>query len=358
MDRNIISLKTALLGFVCLGAVILSGIALLAMQSRVSDYRAAALERAVMVRAQGVALDLSRTLEQDWSALIAVAGQVEPQNLDAMGVAVDTLAGDRQRISWAGYAGLDGRVAAASGDMLLDADITERLWYQRGLQGDFAGDARNAILLNQLLGGTEEEPIRFLDLSTPVRNAEGDVQGVLALHLNFNWTSAFLAETAATLGIDLFLVSQDGTVIFASDGSVPAQLDLPSMRAARVGVQVSGTEVWPDGETYLTSVIPQVVYGDLPSFGWRLVARIDQQALASPDTTLDEAIFALLAAGAVILLVMTLVFYRMFLAPFQRLAREATQIVEGEMVFPSENHTTREAALLATALVRLQDGDG
>ena len=354
MNNNITSLKTALLGFVTLGAVTFGLVTIVAIHDRLRGFQAVALESAVTVLAQGVALDLARSLERDWSALQAVAESADPRDLDAIALAADVLAGDRQRISWAGYAELDARIAAASGDMLVGADITERLWFQRGLEGPFAGDARDALLLNRLLGGTDEEPIRFLDLSTPVRDAQDRVVGVFALHLNFGWTQTFLAETASVLGIDLFLVSQDGTVTFASDGSGPGRLDLPSMRAARSGVQVSGQEVWPDGQTYLTTVVPQVAYRDLPSFGWRLVARISPEALGDTGATITRWATLLFASGIATLLAMTAVFYRLFLAPLNQLAYDATRIAEGEDIPPTETRSTREAAAISEALVRLQ----
>lgn len=355
MDRGIISLKTALIGFVFLGAVTFGMVTVVAVQDRMSNFQAAALERAVTVRAQGVALDLARTLEQDWTALQAVAENADPQNLEVISTAADVLVGDRQRVSWAGYAGLDALIAAASGSLLVGADISERLWFQRGLQGAFAGDARDALLLNRLIGGTDEEPIRFLDLSTPVHDAQDRVVGVMSLHLNFGWTQAFLAETAAVLGIDLFLVSQDGTVIFASDGTEPGRLDLPSMRAARAGVQVAGEEVWPDGGTYLTTVVPQVTHGDLPSFGWRLVARIAPDAIGITGQTITQWVVVFLMAGIVVLMIMTAVFYRLFLSPLNRLAQDATKLAEGEDIPPTETRSTREAAAISAALVRLQN---
>lgn len=358
MDRSLISLRSALFGFVILGAAAFSAVAMLAVQERIRSFQETALERAVTVRAQGVALDLARTLEQDWAAFQAATTLADFSDLAEIGLAADLLVGERERKSWAGFAGLDGRVAAASGDMLIGADISERSWFQRGLEGPFAGDARNALLLNRLLGGTDEEPIRFLDLSTPVRNASGEAVGVFALHLNFDWTSAFLAETARVLEIDLFLVSHDGTVIFSSDGSSPDRLDLPSMRAAQAGAQVSGREMWPDGREYLTSVVPGIEYGDLPSFGWRLVARILPAAIGDTGHALTEWVLLLLASGFVVLVGMTFVFERLFLKPIRRLASDATRLADEADIPPLETRSTREAAAISSALVRLQGQGG
>lgn len=135
MDRSIISLRAALAGFVALGALVFGVAVTVVVQDRMQGFQAAALERAVTVRAQGVALDLARTLEQDWSALQAVAANADPTNLEALTIAADVLVGDQERVSWAGYAGLDALIAAASGNLLVGADISERLWFQRGLEG-------------------------------------------------------------------------------------------------------------------------------------------------------------------------------------------------------------------------------
>jgi len=72
--------------------------------------------------------------------LRAVAAAADPQDLEAIPVAADVLADTRLRISWAGYATLDARIAAASAGMLVSARAG----------GPFAGDVRDALLLNRL----------------------------------------------------------------------------------------------------------------------------------------------------------------------------------------------------------------
>lgn len=109
----------------------------------------------------------------------------------------------------------------SSNDLLKGVDVSARPWFQRGLGGDLAEDVHEAVLLNQLLGGTEQTPLRFIDLSTNVETPDGQIADVLGFHINFVWAETVRAEMTENLKPDLILVSQNGEVIIATDGSEP-----------------------------------------------------------------------------------------------------------------------------------------
>jgi HAMP domain len=353
-----LSLAAALYGFVCLSALLFGVVTAYLVFDRAQVVQESALAAAVDVRGRHAAFDLARALNQDWQNLKIISEQLALRDPASLRAALDLTVGDGSRVSWAGFAGPDGVVVASSNGILMEADVADRPWFQRGLGGDFAGDVHDAVLLNRILGGTEAEPLRFIDLAIQVIEPDGNVKGVLGFHINFAWAEAYLAAAARSLELDLFLVNQAGDVIVATDSSVVGTPQIPTFRAAAVGVSHSGREVWPDGKTYFTSVVPQVTHGDLPSFGWRLVARISPDAFDGARVDLTRQILKVLASAGLLLLLLTVLFSRMFIRPLEELAGNAQRIADGSDEYPFENRSTAEVAALSAALARLQGRQG
>lgn len=355
---TVLSLAAALYGFVGLSALLFGAVTAYLVFDRTRLVQDAALAEAVEVRGSHAALEFARVLHQDWQNLTIIGERLALRDPASLRAALDLTVGDGSRVSWAGFAGTDGVVAASSNGVLMEADVAARPWFQRGLNGDFAGDVHEAVLLNRILGGTEAEPLRFIDLAAQVVDPDGGVQGVLGFHINFAWAEAYLAETARSLAVDLFLVNLAGDVIIATDESAVAPSDLPVFRAAAAGVAHAGREAWPDGVTYFTTVVPQVGYSDLPSFGWRMVARIAPDVFDAARADLARQIVQVLAAAGLLLLLLTVLFSRMFIRPVGELADNAQRIAAGADDYPLESRSTAELAILSAALATLQGKQG
>jgi hypothetical protein len=299
--------------------------------------------------------DLARTLESEWRHLIRLselAAELDPARLSD--VFTGTI-GDGRRISWIGYADLNGEVIAANNDLLVGQSVIERPWYRNGLTGGFASDVHDAVLLAQLLDTGGSEPLRFIDLSRPVVDANGDPAGVLGMHINEAWLENYLRETADLFNLDLFLINPNGEVSASSTGETPSSADLQILRAAQTGVQSRGSETWPDGRDYYSSLVPEVAYGELPNFGWRMVGRLEASSLDfRTDLVRQGALYAVLA-GIVLSLLAAVLFSRIFITPIASLASSAARIAEGSQEYPHNSSVTREAALLSDALTRLQN---
>lgn len=344
------SLTRAIWGFVVLGAVLAALGSWFVVNERLADFRESALAAAVTTRARGVEIDFARTLHRQWLNARAIADDISQRDPASVRSSLDLVVG--QSVSWAGIATLDGTVMAASGGLLESRNVASRPWFQRGLEGNFAGDVHEAVLLADLLPSTDGEPRRFLDLATPIRDAQGRIESVLGLHLDYGWAREHLRETARALDLDVFLVNRDGAVVMSTDESVGTTLDLPSIRAATTGASLTSVERWPDGTSYLTSVIPQVGYADLPSFGWSLVARINNDAIAA--RSFSNTLIMSLTIFGLLLGLMTFLFVQMFARPFQRLADSARSVMRGEEIYPYESQSTAEVQTLSAAVARLQ----
>ncbi|WP_151984240.1 cache domain-containing protein [Rhizobium sp. EC-SD404] len=352
--RTPLTLARAIYGFVLVGAFVATLAVATLVRDRVEAFNEDALATAVATRAAGLELAFARGLHEEWENIRQLAETLAAGSGEDLPSQLAFAVGDGEKVSWAGYAAIDGTVLAASNGLLEGVDVGQREWFQRGLEGPFAGDVHEAVLLASLLPDNDGEPLRFLDLATPVRNANGDAIGVLGFHLNFAWAQDFITEQAAALDIHAFLMSQDGSVVIATDGRDYATLNLQSTRRASAGMAGGGLERWPDGQTYFTNVVPQVAYEDLPSFGWRLIARIDGDAVETTNQAFSTAVLLSTGMFGVFLILLTALFVQIFIRPFDEISKNAIRVADGEDVYPYESRRTAELARLSAALARLQ----
>ncbi|WP_313137948.1 cache domain-containing protein [Paracoccus jeotgali] len=349
-----LTVRKALFAFALSCILVMCLVALAFAHLRGDRFTDSAFDHAARFRTTAAAEDLARTLERDWQDLAFLTGRVAGLDPEQLTYLMTGASGDGRRISWVGYADLDGQVIAATNGLLVGQNVAERPWFRNGLSGGFAGDVHDAVLLAQLLEGEGAEPLRFLDLSKPVTDASGQPSGVIGMHINASWLAEHLRETSETFGIDLYLINPNGDISASSADEAPDTAELQVLRAAQIGAQSGGRETWPDGREYFSALVPQVTYGDLPDFGWRMVGRLDADYLdVGLDLIRSEALYALLIAVFLIGLLTVLV-ARAVRTPFAELAASAQRIADGSQEYPPSFRTTREAALLSAALARLQ----
>lgn len=119
--------------------------------------------------------------------------------------------------AWIGFAGPDGTVVASTGGLLQGASVAQRPWFRTGLHDITVGDVHEAALLSSLLAQRADgEPHRFVDIALPVRDADGQLIGVLGAHLNWDWARGVIASAEANDGgtdTTLAVLSKNGTVL-------------------------------------------------------------------------------------------------------------------------------------------------
>ena len=180
---------------------------------------------------------------------------------------------------WIGVADPRGIVRAATGQLLIGQDVSQRPWFQAALQGPYVGDVHPAKLLAGLLPpGSDGEPQRFVDFAAPVM-LEGRVLAVLAIHGSWDWTRAtiesLLPAADRRAGLEVFVFGREGQLLYAPPaglqalraagqrnplGPVPAQ---DAVRALR----------WADGGDYLTAGVRLPARDAISDLGWTVVAR-------------------------------------------------------------------------------------
>ena len=354
------TLKSALYACMLCAFVVLGILVLLVLPNFSRDLTGAALEREIQTRTSSLALELSRNLHADWQQLNDLSEEIGEMDPDMARVFLDgvTTGGT---ISWSGFATVDGTVRAASGGLLEGQSVAARPWFSAGLTGAFAGDVHEAVLLQSLLAPEAETPLRFIDLARPVVDAGGRTIGVVGFHIDAAWLEAYLAEAAAIRGIDVVLVSADGTPAISTVALGDDPSSIAAIRAAGAGAAGRMIEDWPDGQRSISAVVTNMTYEDLPSFGWRIVGRIPTDSFAFAQTQLLRHVLALGGAAAAVFVLAALVFVTVFLRPLTGLIATAERISLGEDAYPVETTSSSEAARLGTALSRLRsarDPDG
>jgi hypothetical protein len=295
-------------------------------------------------------------LDAQWTVLETLANSIRVTSPEAQRAALDAISADGSIIAWAGFADTSGTVLAASHGLLVGNNVSSRPWFLGGVKGPFAGDVHEAKLLAHLLQASDGSPPRFLDYSLPVFGADGSATGTVGIHIDFAWAESKIEQMAAALGIDVVLVSQDGTPIISTVPGLVGSDQLAALRLSSIGSERATLEKWPDGKQYF-SVVKEVGGQDgRPSFGWRLIGRIEGSAFNQLlNTAYSAPLIAILALFSLLGLT-TVLFIRLFVVPFEQLTASAAAVSNGEDVYPYESGRTRELASLSASLSKLQSG--
>jgi hypothetical protein len=353
-----IAMKLRWLLSYALVAIMLVGLAGLGVLFQVGlrAYGTATAEEAVQIRTEALSAFLSRALYEEWRRVEALAGLLEGQIGPGMDRSlIASLAQDEEKVSWIGIADAQGTVQAASRDMLVGENVGQRPWFQQGLQGPFAGDVHEAVLLTRLLSPSEAEPLRFVDFSAPVLDANGNVSGVLGAHINWRWVRQLVEEAAERLHLDVFLVNRSGTILLGTANIEEELTRLNSFQAARMGRMATNTEVWPNGQTYFTTTQPEMGYRTLPPFGWSMVARLDSGFVTNAQTQFQTRMLLAFVVFFLAVVVLFALIAAFLLSPLQKLADHFLLIAKGEPTpFIREHRRFREINVLSDAMALLQ----
>lgn len=350
LHRKAPSLTVVTFAFVAASAIVVGLMLFLLMRERLETYGHETLATEIGVRAEGVQTALAHVLYDEWSSLKVLAQDVGADDPETIRGKLQTLAGDGDRLSWAGYAGLDGTIQASAGDVVLGEDVSSTSWFQTGLSKPTAEDVRETV---STVSGQDSSRSSLI-FAAPVRNADGQVRGVLSARLDLSSATILLRDMARALDIDLVLIDSAGAVLMQTRGRAEDTPDLPSLQAARAGASMVTLERWPDGRSYFSAAVPDITYRDLPSLGWSLVARVPADLAVAPAEQLSRGMIFYLASFGLMLLLLTMIFVESFIRPFGVLARIASKIADGAEVYPPDTNRTREVQMITAAIVRLQ----
>ncbi|MFJ7792566.1 diguanylate cyclase [Pseudomonas sp. NPDC096950] len=256
----------------------------------------------------------------------------------------------RAEYAWMGVADADGRVRQAVNGLLVNQSVKERPWFQAGLRGDYTGDPHEAVLLAKLLPGSASgEPLRFIDFAAPIRNAQGQVIGVLGAHAHWSWVTKIVDAAVLQKGtapeIEALIVDHDGKVLYPEQLAGEQLPNLPGT-AKNPGVAPG----WSVGHGYLTSAVA-VPTPSSAGLAWYIAVRQPLDIALQPARVL---FYKLLALGVLAAVIFGLVAYYLALhlsRPIEQLARAARQVREQQpdVAFPV-HHSVREIDQLVQSI--------
>lgn len=259
--------------------------------------------------------------------------------------------------SWVGVTDADGIVRASSGDVLLNSDISSRPVFTEGAEGDFIGDVHEGPLLSDLLPHKTKEPLRFVDISSPLYDKEGNFKGVLAAHLNWDWAQERIAMTTESFSagkkIDVLVLSKDFDVLLGPENLIGESLSQTMGLMNESGDSHWASIPWPDSRTYLTGFITSAGYDDYDGLGWTVVVR---QPAETAYKNIVQLLVLLTASGGVLLLffmMLSSVISRKLTEPLNQLSEVATLLKTGHMASMPDSNGICELENLESALSNL-----
>ena len=304
-------------------------------------------------RGEWGAAQIVQRLDQLWQQVSAMSKEIDLSNLPKLRDKFTQVTQIDQRFSWLGIADIDGKVLISSNGMLENLSVTQRPWFREGLQGPFAGDVHEAVLLQNLLP-KRDEPYRFVDFSMPIKNQSGQTVGVFGAHFDWAWIKQ-LVDGFRTDSVDVLLLSQDHRVLHGPANLYGQQLATGSAVAASVGARSSRIEQWPDGHDYLAISLPIRSATDAPSFGWSFAVRRNLAEVGQQSGQFLRTFWTLTGAAVAVTMLGFMFFIAWITLPITRAALFAVNLAENKTAgAPEEVTGCREARQLTASLTKLQ----
>lgn len=247
-------------------------------------------------------------------------------------------------VSWIGFTDPQGTVQAATGGILEGVSIAHRPVFLEGQHQLWIGDVHEAVLLAQLLPNPSGEALKFVDIATPVHSPEGEFQGVLAVHLSWEWAEyvqeTMFSPSSHQYDAEMLLLAAEGTVLLGPESLIGQSLDsLQHLPAADATTPSWAIETWPNGERYVTGYAPSLGHEDFPGLGWLAVSRKPVATAFAPIDKLQGAIMSMGFLLAVLFAFIGWVIASRMVAPLTRLSRAADLVHDGAgaETIPMEN---------------------
>ena len=275
--------------------------------------------------------------------------------------------------SWIGVTDTSGRVWAGTDGILVGQSLASRPVFKEGIKGEFIGDVHDAILLANLLPNPTGEPMKFVDISMSIKDHNGNINGVLAAHMSWNWAAQLEKSMFSSLKQrnqeDIFIVSaNDNTVLLGQGELLGRQLTLESVAAAKRGETGWLQERWPDGKEYLVGYCRGEGYMEFPGLHWTVLVRQPTEVAFASAYKLQIFIWLTGLIGALIFGLIGRTMARSLSQPLANMAKLADRlrfgeknirfdhkgVIEMEMLSESLNHMVQSLTQAEDRLIKLE----
>lgn len=262
--------------------------------------------------------------------------------------------------AWIGIARPDGKVFAATGGLLENHDVTSRTWFHTGQQTLVTEDYHPAVLLGKLLPRSSD-PWRFVDIASPIRDGDGKLQGVLAIHLSWEWARSLARELLTPaireFGAEIIVVRSDGVVMLGPADMLEQRIATDSLKLAWQGRSGAIRERWPDGRVYVTGFSVTGSKTERPGLRWAVLVRQTETAAMASAHAFERRVLWLSCLLAIVLAIGAALLARRIVQPLKILSGAIERMTQAPAnAVPSaipEVKSFHEARVLSDALRRL-----
>ena len=235
--------------------------------------------------------------------------------------------------AWIGLTDTQGRVLVSTNRVLEGKDVRARPWFQNAQTGNYVGDVHEALLLAKIIPNPTHEPLRLVDVAAPVRDRQGNFQGVLGAHLNWAWArevqKSLLQAAEKRNAVEVLILSRDGIVLLGPPELESQKLNLVSISAAGAGENSYVVETWSNGRSYLTGFAQSRGYRKYPGLGWLILVRQPSNLAFAPAQQLQHEIFIITMTLGILLATLGWLIADAIAQPLLAIASAANRIRRG-----------------------------
>ena len=281
---------------------------------------------------------LDRSLFERYREVRLLAGRVGLSGLDASSDEkrrfLEEMQNTYAHYAWLGLTDNNGKVLISANGVLEGENVAARPWFGNALKGIHLTDVHDAKLLSKLLKPGASEPMRFVDVAFPYRDADGRIAGVFGAHLNLDWAREI--EKSVTLPlltrkrVETLVLSSDMTVIIGPKRLVGTRVPLSDPGFADGAQAGYAAERFGDGKTYLVGYSKSQGHSASPSLGWTVLVRQDIGEAYAGVAQFRRQVMATGAGIALLFAALALWVAKRVSRPLAAIAESARRIESGE----------------------------
>ena len=319
--------------------------------------------------AQRVADRLNKEMA-DRSRDLALIGALDPmrnlRDVASVQALLDSLRRSEPSYLWLAVTDLQGRVVAATDGGLVGNDINLSLDVREQLRGRPTSTTDPMRFVRpgdpELRGPSELQ--RQINISRPIRSADGTAVGVIAAQLSWDWMRDSLRgllspDEDGGLHRQTVVVSAADVVLIGPPELLGTWLTLSDVSRARAGLFGWTISVWPDkipgGRRYITGVNFAAGEGQFPGAGtvpmrWTVLVREAESTAFAPVTALQWQILATGLALTLLTSMLGWVIAGVITGPLRKITAAADRLRRGENVEMPNLRGSREVETLSASL--------
>ena len=230
--------------------------------------------------------------------------------------------------SWIGIADNNGIIKVAANGLSEGVNASSRPWFINGSKERYIGDIHEAVLLAKFLTpSTNGEPLRFIDFASPIKDTEGNLLGVVATHINWDWLTeqikTYLPDDLDEQSIEVLIVEKNRKVIypFVSVGDVL----IPEGILKKEGSYI---QTWDNNEEYLIS-LHKISANISTNLEWSIILRQPISKALEPIDKLHKTFIIIGSIFTLINIFIVFLISKEFSKPLEKLVKIANSIENG-----------------------------